>query len=55
MTLGPKLDAAFAHLGEPAAAGTLAELCGRVGLTRLADAWRASRDPTRVSRDGGES
>jgi thioredoxin-like negative regulator of GroEL len=55
LTLGPKLDAAFAHLGEPAAAGTLAELCGRVGLTRLADAWRASRDSTRAARSGSES
>ena len=42
MTLGPKLDAAFAHLGDPAAIRTLAELCARVGLVRLAEAWRAT-------------
>jgi hypothetical protein len=39
LTLGPKLDAAFSHLDEPAASGTLAKLCARAGLTRLADAW----------------
>jgi thioredoxin-like negative regulator of GroEL len=42
MTLRPELEAAFAHLDEPAAFRTLARLCARVGLTRLADAWRAS-------------
>ena len=40
MTLGPTLDKAFAHLGEPAGLRTLAELCSRVGLERLANAWR---------------
>lgn len=44
MTLGPKLDAAFAHLGDPWTARTLADLCARVGLTRLADAWRTALD-----------
>jgi tetratricopeptide (TPR) repeat protein len=39
LTLSPKLDAAFAHLDEPTAFGTLAEFCARVGLSRLADAW----------------
>jgi len=41
LTLSPKLDAAFAHLDEPTAFGTLAEFCARVGLSRLADAWSA--------------
>ena len=58
MTLGPKLDAAFAHLGDPAAIRTLAELCARVGLVRLAEAWRATleesgdhlADPGRTAR-----
>jgi tetratricopeptide (TPR) repeat protein len=41
LTLSPKLDAAFAHLDEPSAFGTLADFCARVGLSRLADAWSA--------------
>jgi hypothetical protein len=41
LTLGHKLDAAFAHLDQPEALATLADACARVGLTRLADAWRA--------------
>jgi predicted Zn-dependent protease len=40
MTLGPRLDAAFAHLDDPAALHDLAELSDRAGLTRLANAWR---------------
>ncbi len=39
MTLGPRLDDAFRHLDDPAALRNLAELAGRVGLTRLAEAW----------------
>ena len=41
MTLGPRLADAFRHLDDPAALRELAELTGRVGLTRLSDAWRA--------------
>ncbi len=41
-TLGPRLDADVNHLDDPAALRDLAELCQRVGLTHLADAWRAS-------------
>jgi tetratricopeptide (TPR) repeat protein len=44
LTLGPKLDAAFAHLDEPSAFDALADLCARVGLLHLAGAWRASAD-----------
>jgi tetratricopeptide (TPR) repeat protein len=40
LTLGPKLDAAFDHLDDPAALRNLALLCDRAGLTHLADAWR---------------
>jgi tetratricopeptide (TPR) repeat protein len=42
LTLSPKLDAAFAHLDEPSAFGTLADFCARVGHSRLADAWSAA-------------
>ncbi len=45
LTLGPKLDAAFSHLDEPAAFGTLADLCARAGLTRLAGVWRTAGAP----------
>ena len=38
-TLGPTLDAAFSKLDEPRARASLAELCDRVGLARLAQAW----------------
>ena len=46
LTLGPRLDASFVHLDDPAALGTLAELCDRAGLTRLAQAWRHRRTAT---------
>lgn len=39
MTLGPALEAAFAHLQEPTARQALAGLCARAGLDRLARAW----------------
>jgi hypothetical protein len=39
LTLGPKLDAAFSHLDEPAALQGLSDLCARAGLTRLASLW----------------
>jgi tetratricopeptide (TPR) repeat protein len=39
VVLGPRLDAAFDHLDDPAALRDLAVLCNRAGLTRLADAW----------------
>ena len=42
LTLGPKLDAAFSHLDQPAAFQTLADLCDRAGLTRLAASWRTA-------------
>lgn len=42
LTLGPKLDAAFSHFNEPAAFATLANLCARAGLTRLAGVWRTA-------------
>ncbi len=51
MTLVPRLDDAFRHLDDPAALRNLAELTGRVGLTRLAEAWggeaRAAADAAR--------
>ncbi len=45
LTLGPKLDAAFSHFNEPAAFATLANLCVRAGLTRLAGVWRTAGTP----------
>jgi thioredoxin-like negative regulator of GroEL len=39
--LGPRLDDDFRHLDDPRALRDLASLCGRAGLSRLADAWRA--------------
>jgi tetratricopeptide (TPR) repeat protein len=41
--LEPRLEASFAHLEQPAAREALAELCTQAGLTRLADAWRATK------------
>ena len=41
MALASRLDAAFDHLDDPSAFRTLAELCARAGLGRLADAWRS--------------
>jgi thioredoxin-like negative regulator of GroEL len=38
--LGPRLDADLSKLNEPASRLDLAELCERVGLVRLAEAWR---------------
>lgn len=43
LMLGARLDASFLHLGDSAASGTLAALCERAGLTRLAQAWRDTR------------
>jgi len=40
LILKPQLDDAFDHLDDPAALRSLAVLCDRAGLTRLADAWR---------------
>ncbi len=42
--LGRRLDDAFNHLNEPPALADLARLCDQVGLSRLADAWRAEAD-----------
>ena len=44
-TLGPRLDEDVNHLDDPAALRDLAELCDRVGLTKLAEAWREGRRP----------
>jgi tetratricopeptide (TPR) repeat protein len=41
MTLGPRLDAAFTHRDDTSALRDLADLAGRAGLARLADAWRS--------------
>ena len=38
--LGPRLDRDLADLNDPSAVRDLAALCQRVGLARLADAWR---------------
>lgn len=38
--LGHRLDADLDHLDDPASRRDLAELCDRIGLARLADAWR---------------
>jgi tetratricopeptide (TPR) repeat protein len=46
MVLGPRLDAAFGHLDDPAALRDLAALADHVGLTRLAEAWRAESSMT---------
>ncbi|MGP0068244.1 MAG: tetratricopeptide repeat protein [Isosphaeraceae bacterium] len=40
LSLIPSLDAAFKHLDDPDALRDLADLAARVGLARLADAWR---------------
>jgi tetratricopeptide (TPR) repeat protein len=50
MSLAPSLDAALKHLDDPAALRELAELAGRVGLTRLSDAWRAEARAVEGSR-----
>lgn len=39
-TLGPKLEAALARPDDPTLRHELAELCGRVGLSGLAEGWR---------------
>lgn len=41
-TLGPRLDAALAHLDQDSSVRVLADLCARAGLSRLSDAWRAT-------------
>jgi tetratricopeptide (TPR) repeat protein len=53
-SLGPRLDADLAHLDDPRSRLDLADLCGRVGLDRLADAWRrdASEGPTAPQSPG---
>jgi thioredoxin-like negative regulator of GroEL len=45
--LGARLDADLAQLDQPSARRDLAELCQRVGLKRLAEAWRKEADEPR--------
>ena len=42
--LGPRLDDDFRHLDDPRALRDLAALAAQVGLSRLADAWRAEAE-----------
>lgn len=44
LTLGPQLDTTFDHLNNTAALGELADICHRVGLSRLAKAWHTEAD-----------
>ena len=46
VTLGPRLDADLAALDDPNSRLDLASLCDRVGLKRLADAWRKDAEAT---------
>jgi thioredoxin-like negative regulator of GroEL len=39
LVLEPRLDAAFDHLGDPAALRDLAGFCSQIGLKQLAEAW----------------
>lgn len=48
-TLGPTLDASFSKLDEPQAREALAELCERVGLSRLAQAWLSAGSASTAS------
>lgn len=54
-SLGPRIDKALAKLDEPASRADLADLCERVGLDRLARAWRidsaAASPPGRLGDD----
>jgi hypothetical protein len=51
MVLGPRLDAAFGHLDDPAALRDLGDLSDRVGLKKLAAAWHGeARGATKPSR-----
>jgi tetratricopeptide (TPR) repeat protein len=45
LTLGPSLDAIVTHLDREAARASFADLCARVGLDRLAQAWRSAPAP----------
>ena len=50
ISLVPSLDAAFKHLDDPAALRDLAEIAGRLGMTRLANAWRTEAQAAEGSR-----
>lgn len=45
LTLGATLESAVTRLDQPSARGAVADLCARVGLERLAQAWRAAPTP----------
>ena len=45
MTLGPSLDAIVTRLDQAAARASVADLCARVGLDWLAQAWRSAPAP----------
>jgi tetratricopeptide (TPR) repeat protein len=45
LTLGPILGSAVTRLDQPSARATIADLCERVGLERLAQAWRSAASP----------
>jgi tetratricopeptide (TPR) repeat protein len=55
MTLGPRLEAAFAHLDDAESIRTLSMTCERVGLVRLARAWIASASRARERSSPNES
>lgn len=48
-TLGPRLAADFDRPDDPGALAELAELCARVGLSRLAEAWRSEAVAVRAN------
>ena len=51
LTLGPRLDTAFNHLDSPATLSNLVDLCNRVGLIRLGEAWSTeAHAATQVSK-----
>ncbi|APW61571.1 tetratricopeptide repeat protein [Paludisphaera borealis] len=45
LTLGPSLEATVTRLDQASARGAVADLCARVGLERLAQAWRSASAP----------
>jgi tetratricopeptide (TPR) repeat protein len=51
LALAPRLSADFSHLDQSAALLDLAALCGQVGLSKLAAAWRAQVPPAPSSNN----